>query len=102
MGGPEGAYTVKIGPDDYYWSLSSGVWHLHLQGPNSSSGDDWFGGYSISTDGITFTIGEGDPDCLGWTWTGRWSFSGESSLQFTDMSSAVGSACGPKGSIRWG
>ncbi|MDP9301776.1 MAG: WD40 repeat domain-containing protein, partial [Actinomycetota bacterium] len=110
--GPEGAFRVDVAPSDlsvppfskddvefnagtYTWYLMGDAWRYHQDGPNGFR-DEWSGTYDVSGDRITFTIAEGDPNCLGATWTARWSMQDASTLSFSDASGTSPSACGPE------
>jgi hypothetical protein len=110
--GPEGAFRVDVAPSDlsvpqfskddaefsagtYTWYLLGGAWRYHQDAPNGFR-DEWAGTYDVSGDRITFTIAEGDPGCLGATWTARWSLQDASTLALTDASASVPATCGPE------
>jgi WD40 repeat protein len=113
VGGPEGAFRVTVAPQDfpsppftkddmqfnagdYTWYLMGGQWRYH-QARDGFDDDEWSGTYTVSGDRMTFTLGQGDPNCLGGRWSGRWSLDGESRLSFTDTSSTVTPACDQTG-----
>jgi WD40 repeat protein/serine/threonine protein kinase len=108
VGGPEGAFRVTAAPQDfpsppftkndvrfnagdYTWYLLGGQWRYHQA--SDAFDDEWSGTYAVTGDRITFTIGQGDPNCVGGRWSARWSLDGESRLSFTDTSSTVTPAC---------
>jgi WD40 repeat protein len=114
--GPEGAFRVDVAPSDlpvppfskgdvestgtYTWYLMGGAWRYHQDAPDGFR-DEWAGTYDVSRDRITFTVAEGDPPCLGTTWTARWSLQDASTLSLTDASATVPSACDPERMDAW-
>ena len=110
--GPEGAFRVDVAPSDlpvppfprgevpwnsgtYTWYLLGGSWRFHQEALTGGR-DEWAGTYAVSGDRITFTLVEGDPECLGTTWTARWSLQDASTLSFTDVSSTINAPCSRK------
>ena len=112
LGGPEGAFRVTIAAQDvpvppfakrdvsvnagnYTWYLLGGTWRYRVA--TLYGFDDLAAGtYTVSGDRITFTLGEGDPRCLGQEWSTRWSLDGPSSLTFSDATSTQPRACAPQ------
>jgi hypothetical protein len=110
--GPEGAFRVDVAPSDlpappfskddvefnagtYTWYLMGGAWRYHQESPVGFR-DEWAGTYDVTGDQITFTVVEGEPICLGTTWTAQWSLPDASTLSFSDASGTSPSACGPE------
>lgn len=86
---------VRYNAGDYTWYLTGGHWRYH-EATLAGFDDEWSGTYAVSGDRITFSVDQGDPNCLGARWTARWSLVGGSSLTFTDTISTQTRACAPQ------